>query len=128
MFLVFLDHFDVLISKIIFKKLKKYYFNTFLNEKHFKKQPRSQSKTTRNHSWPALNYIFSSMCYRREKELTNWGTQTKAREKKIKIFYWSKQDSNYLRWKKKSYDQSKLFVIINAQKKILELPLWFKLI
>jgi hypothetical protein len=28
-----------------------------------------------------------------------------------------------LKVKKKSYDQSKLFVIINAQKKILELPL-----
>jgi len=35
-FLVFLDHFDVLISKII---LKKYYFNIFLNEKYLKKQP-----------------------------------------------------------------------------------------
>jgi hypothetical protein len=31
---MFLDHFDVLISKIIFKK---YYFDIFLNKKHFKK-------------------------------------------------------------------------------------------
>jgi hypothetical protein len=33
-FLVFLNHFDALISKLIF--LKKYYFNIFLSEKHFK--------------------------------------------------------------------------------------------
>jgi hypothetical protein len=32
-FLVFLDHFDALISNIILKKIKKYYFNTFLNKK-----------------------------------------------------------------------------------------------
>jgi hypothetical protein len=31
---MFLDHFDVLISKIIFLK---YYFDTFLSEKHFEK-------------------------------------------------------------------------------------------
>jgi hypothetical protein len=31
-FFIFLDHFDVLILKI-----KKYYFNIFLNKKHFKK-------------------------------------------------------------------------------------------
>ena len=37
-----LDHFDVLMSKIIFKN-KKYYFHIFLNEKHFKKQPQLQS-------------------------------------------------------------------------------------
>jgi len=36
-FLYILDHFDALISKIIFKKLKKYYFNIFQHEKHFKK-------------------------------------------------------------------------------------------
>jgi len=35
---VFLDHFDALITKIIFKNKKKYYFDIFLNEKHFKKQ------------------------------------------------------------------------------------------
>jgi hypothetical protein len=33
---MFSDRFDVLISKIIF--LKKYYFDVFLNEKHFEKQ------------------------------------------------------------------------------------------
>jgi len=32
------NHFDMLMSKIIFKKEKKYYFNVFLSEKHFKKQ------------------------------------------------------------------------------------------
>jgi hypothetical protein len=36
--LVFLDHFDTLILKIIFKK---YYFDTFLN----KKQPQQHSQT-----------------------------------------------------------------------------------
>jgi len=36
-FYMFLNHFDVLISKLIF--LKKYYFNVFWNEKHFEKQP-----------------------------------------------------------------------------------------
>jgi hypothetical protein len=35
---MFLDHFDVLILKIILKKLKKYYFNIFLNKKYFKLQ------------------------------------------------------------------------------------------
>ena len=32
---MFSDRFDVLISKIIFKKINKNYFNTFLSEKHF---------------------------------------------------------------------------------------------
>jgi len=35
-FLVFLDYFDVLISKIILKNKKIYYFDTFPNEKHLK--------------------------------------------------------------------------------------------
>jgi hypothetical protein len=39
--LVFSDYFDVLISKIIFKNIKKYYFNIFLNKKYFKKKPQS---------------------------------------------------------------------------------------
>jgi hypothetical protein len=34
-FLMFSDHFDTLISKIIFKKI--YYFDIFISEKHFKK-------------------------------------------------------------------------------------------
>jgi hypothetical protein len=34
-FLIFLDYFNALISKIIFKK---YYFNTYSNKKYFKKQ------------------------------------------------------------------------------------------
>ena len=33
-FFMFLNYFDVLILKIIFKN-KKYYFNTFLNKKYF---------------------------------------------------------------------------------------------
>jgi hypothetical protein len=36
---MFWDYFNVLMSKIIFKIYKKYYFNTFLREKHIKKQP-----------------------------------------------------------------------------------------
>ena len=35
---MFLDHFDMLISKIILKNKKIYYFNVFWNEKHFEKQ------------------------------------------------------------------------------------------
>jgi hypothetical protein len=42
-FLVFSNHFDVLISKINLKKIKKHYFNTFSNEKHFENQPHSQT-------------------------------------------------------------------------------------
>jgi len=38
MFLVFLDYFDTLISKIIFF-LKKNYFDIFLNEKYFDFMP-----------------------------------------------------------------------------------------
>jgi hypothetical protein len=42
---VFLDHFDALISKIIFKKTKKkHYFDTFLNKKYFEKQLQSHSQ------------------------------------------------------------------------------------
>jgi len=40
-----LDRFDALISKIIFKKLKKYHFDAFRHEKHFEKQPQPYSQT-----------------------------------------------------------------------------------
>ena len=35
---MFLNYFEIHISKIIFKKIIKYYFNIFLNKKYFKKQ------------------------------------------------------------------------------------------
>jgi len=40
-----LDRFDALISKIIFKKIKKHHFNAFRHEKHFEKQPQPHSQT-----------------------------------------------------------------------------------
>jgi len=40
-----LDRFDVLNLKIIFLKIKKYHFNAFRNEKHFKKQSQLHSQT-----------------------------------------------------------------------------------
>jgi hypothetical protein len=40
-FFIILDCFDVLMLKIIFKN-KKFYFNIFINKKHFELQPLSQ--------------------------------------------------------------------------------------
>jgi len=40
---MFLNHFDAVILKIIFKK--KNYFNIFLSEKYFEKQPQLYSQT-----------------------------------------------------------------------------------
>jgi hypothetical protein len=45
---MFSDYFDVLMSKIIFLKIKKHNFNVFLNEKHFEKQLQPPSQTRFN--------------------------------------------------------------------------------
>jgi len=41
---MFLSYFNILILKIIFKKIKKYYFYIFLNKKHFKNNHRQTHK------------------------------------------------------------------------------------
>jgi hypothetical protein len=45
---MFSDHFNILILKIFFKKIKKYYFNIPFSKKYFKKQPKQHylSKVT----------------------------------------------------------------------------------
>jgi len=45
---VFFDYFDVLISKIIFKKLKIYIFDDFPSKIFFEKQQQSDSQTHKN--------------------------------------------------------------------------------
>jgi hypothetical protein len=52
---VFLDHFDALMSKLIFlKEIYIYYFDTSPSKKHFKKQPQPHFQTH-------LNLIFSML-------------------------------------------------------------------
>ena len=46
-FVCVFDSFDVLISKIIFKKIKKYHFDVFWHEKYFKKQSQSYFQANR---------------------------------------------------------------------------------
>jgi hypothetical protein len=45
MFLVFSNHFDVLMSKMIFKKKKKHHWHAFWHEKLFEKQPQPHCQT-----------------------------------------------------------------------------------
>ena len=42
---MFLDHFDMLILKIILKTIKKYYFDIFQSKKYFKKPPQPHFQT-----------------------------------------------------------------------------------
>ena len=49
MFLIFSNHFNVLILKMIFKKIKKYYWHVFLSEKYFEKQQQPHSQTRKGH-------------------------------------------------------------------------------
>jgi hypothetical protein len=58
-FFMISDYFDTLISKIIFKKYKKYYFNAFPNKKHLKKQPQLYFQTP-NIPQPALDNTYHS--------------------------------------------------------------------
>jgi hypothetical protein len=53
---MFLNYFDVWISKM-FLKHKKYYFNIFLNKKYFKKQLQLYSQIKKKYILYYINYI-----------------------------------------------------------------------
>jgi UDP-N-acetylmuramyl pentapeptide phosphotransferase/UDP-N-acetylglucosamine-1-phosphate transferase len=64
LFFFFLDLFDVLISKIIFKNKKIYYFDAFPSKKHFEKQPLLHFQTTSMSapiSWSVFNLLASTI-------------------------------------------------------------------
>ena len=46
MFLVFSNHFDVLMSKMILKKMKKQHWHAFWHKKLFEKQPQLHCQTS----------------------------------------------------------------------------------
>jgi hypothetical protein len=56
---MFLNYFDMLMSKIIFKNKKKYYFNAFPSKKYFEKQRNHTPKQMVN----TLKMIFFAFLY-----------------------------------------------------------------
>jgi hypothetical protein len=54
---MFLDYFDILILKIIFKKLNKFYFDAFSSEKYFEKQPQLYSQTSHENTKIIIIFI-----------------------------------------------------------------------
>ena len=61
---MFLNCFDVLISKIIFLKIKKkYYFDVFLRKKHSEKQSLPHFQTPLNHEFSASHHNYKGRVY-----------------------------------------------------------------
>ena len=70
---MFSDHFNILVLKIFFLKIKKYYFNILFNKKYFKKQPQEHLSFYRYINENDL-YIYIYICYLPPKK----GVQEKA--------------------------------------------------
>ena len=80
---MFLDHFDVLMLKMIFKKWKKYHFDVFQHEKHFEKLPQPHSQTDPKATSESCNqsYLFGFVSAVRPKCFEPF------KKKKIKLYY-----------------------------------------